>query len=358
MPRMGAERRPTPGDKQPPRPHPTRLRAILDGFAGRRAIVLGDMVADEYIVGRPVRLSREAPIPVLEWLDRYIVPGGATNLARNLRALGAEVAVAGVIGRDEPGQTLRRQLLEEGIGVEALVEEEGRPTSTLTRVIGGSAQVVSQQIARIDRKVRTEIGPAAKEQIATFLRQALPHANALLVSDYENGVINSELIATALPLAADCGLVTTVDAHGELWRFKGITIATPNQDEASNELGRRLRDGDDICRGCHELLDRMDARNVLITRGSEGMTLAERDGGCHHLPVSQLSEVRDATGAGDTVAATVTLALVAEATPLEAAHLGNIAAGIVVRRLGAATTDRAELAAEIETAWRVEHKDS
>lgn len=334
------------------RPGAGRLRALLDGFAGRRVVVLGDMVADEYIIGRPTRLSREAPIPVLEWVDRYIVPGGATNPARNLRALGAEVAVAGVIGRDEPGRALRRQLLAEGIGVEALVEEEGRPTSTNTRVIGGSAQVVSQQIARIDRKVRTPLGADAQGRIAAFLRREIPQAAALLLSDYENGVIGPELIALALPLAAAHGLVTTVDAHGDLRRFRGVTIATPNQDEAAAELGRSLHGDDDICRAGRELLDRMDARNVLITRGSEGMTLAGRDGGCHHLPVSNLSEVRDATGAGDTVAATVTLALVAGAAPLEAAHLGNLAAGIVVRRLGAATTDREELTAEIDAARR------
>lgn len=340
------------GADEQPIPTAARLRGILDGFAGRRVVVLGDMVADEYIIGRPVRLSREAPLPVLEWVDRYIVPGGATNLARNLRALGAEVAVAGVIGRDEPGATLRRQLLDEGIGVEALVEEAGRPTSTITRVIGGGPQIVSQQLARIDRKVRDEIGAEARSRIGAFLRREIPRAGALLLSDYENGVIGPDLIAAALPLATEHGLITTVDAHGDLGRFRGVTIATPNQDEAAAELGRALRDDADVCRGGRELLDRMDARNVLITRGSEGMTLAERDGGCHHLPVSQLSEVRDATGAGDTVAAVVTLALVAGAAPLDAARLGNIAAGIVVRRLGAATTDRDELAAAIDRILR------
>lgn len=329
------------------RPAPRRLHELLKGFSSRRVLVLGDMVADEYIVGRPVRLSREAPLPVLEWVDRYIVPGGATNLARNVRSLGGDVAVAGVIGRDEPGQSLRQRLRDEGIGVEGLVDEEGRPTSTKTRVIGGSPQVVSQQIARIDRVVQTEIGDAAKAHIIAYLRRELPRVDALIVSDYENGVINADIIAAALPLAVEHNRVITVDAHGDLLRFKGITIATPNQDEAATTLHTSLLRDDDVCRAGHELALGMQAQGVLITRGSEGMTLVDAAGACHHLPAASLREVRDATGAGDTVSAAVTLALAAGASLIEAAHLGNLAAGIVVRSLGAATATPAQLAAEI-----------
>ena len=333
-----------------------RLQELLGSFAGRRIVVVGDMVADEYIVGRPVRLSREAPLPVLEWTDRYIVPGGATNLARNVRALGGEVAVAGVIGVDEAGQTLRGRLTDEGIGVEGLAEEEGRRTATATRVISGSAQVVSQQIARIDRVVRSEIGEGAKARIIAYLHRALPEADALIVSDYEHGVIGPEIIAAALPLARVHGLVTTVDAHGDLWRFGGVTVATPNQDEAAATLGRALLDDADVCRGGHELVRGMEAQGVLITRGGEGMTLVERGGVCRHLPAASPREVRDATGAGDTVAAAVTLALTAGASLLEAAHLGNLAAGVVVQRLGAATVAAAQLRAEIEGSGRDERR--
>src|SRR3954452_22502056 len=147
------------------RPTADHLSTILHGCAGKRVLVLGDMLVDEYIIGRPTRLSREAPIPVLEWTDRYFVPGGATNLARNCRALGAEVAVCGVIGDDEPARALAARLVAEGIVVEGLTIEEGRPTATATRVIGGGPQIVSQQIARIDRVVRAEIGAAARERI-------------------------------------------------------------------------------------------------------------------------------------------------------------------------------------------------
>jgi rfaE bifunctional protein kinase chain/domain len=284
---------------------------------------------------------------VLELTDRYVVPGGATNLARNCRALGAEVAVCGVIGDDEPGRALAARLVEERIAVEGLTLEEGRPTATLTRVIGGGPQIVSQQIARIDRVVRAEIGAAARERIVAYLERAIPGCDALVVSDYEHGVIGRAIIAAALPLARAHGLVITVDAHGDLDRFVGITIATPNQDEAAASLGRRLSTDDEVCRAGQDLARRMDAHGALITRGSEGMTLAERDGPCHRLPAASLSEVRDTAGAGDTVSAVVTLALSAGSSLLEAAWLANLAAGIVVRRLGAATVTPAELAEAI-----------
>ncbi len=324
-----------------------RIETLLGGCAGKRVLVLGDMVADEYIIGRPSRLSREAPIPVLEWVDRYIVPGGATNLARNCRALGAAVAVCGVIGADEPGRALAACLIKEGIATGGLTVEEGRPTATATRVIGGGSQIVSQQIARIDRVVRAAIGAAARARIVAYLERAIPLHDALVVSDYEHGVIGQAIIAAALPLARAHGLIITVDAHGDLGRFVGITIATPNQDEAAASLGRVLTTDEEVRHAGHDLASQMAARAVLITRGSEGMTLVEGAGPWLHLPTAAPTEVRDATGAGDTVSAVVTLALCAGATLSEAAQLANLAAGIVVRRLGAATVTLEALLAAV-----------
>lgn len=338
--------------RQRAQPSPGRLRGLLAGLAGRRVLVLGDLVADEYIVGRPTRLSREAPIPVLEYVDRYIVPGGATNVARNARALGGTVAVAGVIGRDAAGTALCARLTADGIAVDGVVEDAERPTSTKTRVIGGSPQVVSQQIARIDRVVHTLISAADTARIVAYLQRAIPQVDALLISDYEHGVITPAIIDAALPLAAQQSLIVTVDAHGGLFRFKGITVATPNQDEVAAALGTPLQTDEEVYRGGQALVRGMAARGAIITRGSEGMTVVEADGAWHHLAASTLHEVRDATGAGDTVSATVTLALAAGATLLEAAYLGNLAAGLVVQRLGAATTSVTELEAEVEAAVR------
>jgi len=334
------------------RPSHACLQAVLAHLGGRRVLVLGDMVADEYIIGRPTRLSREAPIPVLEYVDRYIVPGGATNLARNVRALGGVVAVAGVIGHDAAGAALRARLMAEGIAVDGLAEDAERPTSTKTRVIGGSSQVVSQQIVRIDRVVHTTINATDTAHIIAYLRQEIPRVDALVISDYENGVITPAIIDVAVPLAVQHGIIITVDAHGGLFRFKGVTVATPNQDEVAGMLGILLQSEEDVCRGGQDLVRGMQARGAIITRGSEGMTVVEADGACHHLAASTLHEVRDATGAGDTVSATVTLALAAGASLLEAAHLGNLAASLVVQRLGAATTSVEELGAEIAAAPR------
>jgi D-glycero-beta-D-manno-heptose-7-phosphate kinase len=310
-------------------------------------LALGDVVADEYILGRPVRLSREAPLPVLEWVDRYVVPGGVANVARNSRALGGTVAVAGVIGTDEPGAALRERLVAEGIEIEGLIEEAGRPTSTKTRVIGGGPQVVSQQLARIDRVDRSELAGPARARLIDYLDAVMPRFDALILSDYENGVMGEDVVAAALPLAREHGLVVVVDAHGALGRFRGVTVATPNQDEAGATLGRELRTDEDVARAGRDLVQLMESRGVVITRGSEGMSVIEADGTCHHLPVAAPTEVRDVTGAGDTVAATVTLALAAGATLLEAAHLANLAASRAVRRLGAATVALAELDEEL-----------
>jgi rfaE bifunctional protein kinase chain/domain len=328
------------------------LVPLVGRMAGRRVLVLGDMVADEYILGRPTRLSREAPIPILEMTDRYIVPGGGANLAANLRALGAEVTVAGVVGDDPAGTTLRRRLEESGIHAEGLVVHQSRPTSTKTRIVGGSPQQVYQQVARIDHVDRSPIAEPARRALMDVLAAHLPGSAALIISDYENGVINQDVIETALPLAQRQGIIITVDSHADLFRFKDITVATPNEPEAEASTGQTVRSDDDLRAVGQALLAGMHAKGILITRGSQGMALFERDRPMHLLPVpaANLSEVRDATGAGDTVAAAFTLALVAGATMLQAAYLGNIAAGLVVRKFGVATASAAELIAALAPA--------
>lgn len=328
---------------------PGALVQLVARMAGRRVVVLGDMVADEYIIGSPTRLSREAPIPILEVSDRYIVPGGGANLAANLRSLGAQVAVAGVIGDDPAGATLARRLADAGINTEGLFVQQGRPTSTKTRLIGGSAQQAPQQVARFDHVDRSEISAPAKEALVRFLAAQLPHADALLISDYDNGVINQQVIETALPLAQAQGIIITVDSHGHLFRFQNITVATPNEPEAVATVGREVRSLDDLYAVGARLLEGMRARGILITRGSQGMALFERDHPVQLLPIPEgaFSEVRDPTGAGDTVAAVFTLALVAQATMPQAAYLSNVAAGLVVRRFGVVTVAPQELVAAL-----------
>lgn len=325
------------------------LASLIPTFSARRVLVLGDMVADEYVLGRPARISREAPVLILHHAGSFVRPGGATNTAYNLARLGARACVVGVVGDDEMGERLRRVLDEHGIDTAGLLVDTGRPTSTKTRVVAKGTQEVQQQIVRIDLvDDHTVDGPLRTRMIDAACR-ALRDVDALLISDYENGVISPEVIDHCLPVARESGRTVTVDSHADLFRFQGVTAATPNQPEAAATLGREIGSEDDLDAAGRELVDGMDARGVLITRGSEGLALYERDRPPYKLPIAiaSESEVVDPTGAGDTVAAAFTLALVSGATMRQAAFLGNLAGGEVVRKLGAATLLPDELQAAL-----------
>lgn len=326
-----------------------RLLGLLDNFSGKKLLVLGDMVADEYWFGEPTgRISREAPIPILRERERQTKPGGATNPGYNARTLDAHVFLAGVIGDDASGQALSAMLSAAGVDIGGLVVDPKRPTYTKIRVVAGSTQEMPQQVARIDRFEDGELDLTVTRRVIEHACKLIPDIDALLISDYENGVISQQIVDACLPAAIAAGKLVCVDSHGDLFRFKGATVATPNQPEAEATLHRSFRTLRDLEQGGIDLVRGMGAKGVLVTRGSEGMSVFEAGGAIHHLPVSNMFEVRDVTGAGDTVAATFTLALLAGASMVEAAHLGNVAAGLVVRKVGAATTTRAELARAID----------
>ncbi len=325
-----------------------RLKSLVEGFSHKKLLVLGDMVADEYWFGEPTgRISREAPIPILRERAHETKPGGATNPGYNASALGAEVHLAGVIGDDVSGRALSAMLQGVGIDVSGLVVDRARPTYTKIRVVAGSTQEMPQQVARIDRFEDGQLDPTIRREVVDHACRLIPEVDALLISDYENGVISQEIVEACLPAALSQGKLVCVDSHGDLFRFKGATVATPNQPEAEATLHRQFKDLADLEEGGRELVQGMQAKAVLITRGSEGMSAFEAGGAIHHL-AANLTEVRDVTGAGDTVAATFTLALLADASALEAAYLGNLAAGLVVRKVGAATTTPSELVRAID----------
>lgn len=319
----------------------TDLRSLIHNFARQRVLVLGDMVADQYIIGKPSRISREAPVLVLEETESVVRPGGATNTAANLRSLGGSTAVAGVIGDDEMGRTLVRTLQHAGIDTEGLIVDGSRPTSTKTRIVGKGVQEIQQQIVRIDRVDHNILRPADRDRLIRFVCDTLDRIDALIISDYENGVISPEVVKACLPETRRRGLVTIVDSHGDLFRFAGVTAATPNQPEAEETLGRPIRTTQDLEQAGEEIRRRMDARGVLITRGSEGMALFEEGRPMLSLPIALAHELdaRDPTGAGDTVSAVFTLALTSSATMREAAFLANLAGGEVVKKMGTATVD-------------------
>ncbi len=309
---------------------------LLNDFGRRRVLVLGDMVVDEYIVGRPARISREAPVLILHHSDTFIRPGGATNAAHNFNALGAQTTVIGVIGDDETGARLRTLLEETGIDVSGLVVDSSRPTSTKTRVLAKGTQEVQQQIVRIDRVDTSSVDGSLRDRMIDIFCRLVSEADAVLISDYDNGVISPEILDACLPSAASSGKIVTVDSHGDLFRFHGVTAATPNQPEAEASVGFSIRTEDDLCRAGERLVEGMDAEGVLITRGSEGIALFERRREPYLLPVSTTRpiDVVDPNGAGDTVSAVFTLALAGGADMRLATYISNVAGGEVVRYAG------------------------
>jgi rfaE bifunctional protein kinase chain/domain len=330
---------------------PARLRSLIDAFAGKRVLVIGDMVADEYLLGRPTRIARNAPILILELDEERTIPGGATNVAVNACTLGADVFLAGVVGDDLPGQKLRRAISDLGMHQDGLITDPQRPTSTKTRILAGSPQLVQQHVVRIDRVDTSEVREPYKGQIIDYIRQALPEMDAVVLSDYENGVISPDIIDACIPLARQLNKIIVVDSHASLFRFQGVTALTPNQPEAELTLNMTITTREQLDEAGQRLLDGSAARGVLITRGSEGMSLFEAGEAPLHLPIHRLnhtSEIVDTNGAGDTVAATFTLALTAGASMAEAAYLSNAAAALVVRRLGAASNTPAELMGAIQ----------
>ena len=325
---------------------PARLRAFIPQFRGKRILVIGDMVSDQYIIGRPTRISREAPVLILELDEERTVPGGAINVAVNANSLGAEVFLAGVIGDDIPGRQLRQAIDELGMHHEGLLIDQLRPTSTKTRIMAGSPQIVQQHIVRIDRIDASDVREPCKSKLLDYIKQMLPSIDAVVMSDYANGVISPDIIGTAIPKARELNKTIVVDSHGSLFRFQGVTALTPNQPEAESTLGVTIKTEAELDRAGQRLLEGSHAQGVLVTRGSEGMSLFEKDGQVIHLPIYTLpnaSEIVDTNGAGDTVAATFTLALTAGATMSEAAYIANAAAALVVRRLGCASNTPAEL---------------
>lgn len=326
-----------------------RAAQILQRAAGKRAIVLGDMVVDEHIIGVARRLSREAPLPVIEQQQRFLVPGGGANVATNLRGLGCEVAVAGVVGADAMADRLAEQLAQRGIDTHGLLRDPDRITAVKLRVwAGGDRQRPQSMIARVDTLHRSPVAAETAGRMASYLHRATPNAHALVISDYEAGVVSASVLDAALPAARAAGLVVTADAHGDLARFRQATLLTPNQPEAEAELGREITSTADALAAAGELRHAIGVETVLVTLGAAGMALAAGDRGQAFIPAAIAGQVADPTGAGDTVAATMTAALLGGATPREAAVLASLAARIVVRQLGVAVVSAEEIVREAD----------
>lgn len=321
----------------------TALRTFVPRLAGRRVLVVGDVSLDEYLFGRPTRLSREAPVPVLEFLRREIILGGAANPARNIVALGSSATQVGVVGADAAGDQLRAAMLAEQIDPAGLITVAGRPTTLKTRVLAHETPRLPQQLARLDRLDRRPLDPGAEAQILTALAIHIPRVDAVLCSDYQLGLLSPAVVAAARSLCREHGVLLTVDAQGNSDYYTGVDLFRCNDVEAAAALGRPLQDEADFQAGVAELQARLQARLVVVTRGPDGVVLGGAGIAYTRLPAVNVSEVYDTTGAGDTFIAVVTLALAAGLTPLVAAQLANTAAGMVVRKLGNAVVTQEEL---------------
>jgi D-glycero-beta-D-manno-heptose-7-phosphate kinase len=324
----------------------SRLHSLISGFSGKRILVIGDIVIDEYLIGQPTRIAREAPVLILELREEWIIPGGATNVAVNASTLEAEVFLAGIIGDDLPSRKLRQIIGNRHMHLEGLVIDPQYTTPTKTRIMAGSPQIVQQHIVRIDRVNTSGICEQSKRSMMNYIEQALPTVDAVILSDYENGFISPQTIETCVSAVQHLNKVVVVDSHGSFFRFQGVTALTPNQPEAELTLGMTITCQADLEEAGQQLLERSHVKGVLITRGSEGMSLFETGRPPMHLPIHHLhnaSEMVDTNGAGDTVAATFTLALAAGASMSEAAYIANAAAALVVQRLGCASNSLEDL---------------
>lgn len=319
----------------------------LSGMQGRSILVIGDMVADIYLDGRISRISREAPVLVLEQAGEKVVAGGASNVVNNIATLGGKVHAVGLVGRDKSADGLRAILAKNGADVRGLIADDSRPTISKTRIIAGGRATVSQQIVRIDRESKAPMSPAVEAELRAYIKSILPTVEGVVISDYGSGTVTEGLQALLIDYCRAHDIPSIVDSRYAVRRFHGIGYVKQNDAEIAAAMGRNLDTTEDIVAAAEELRQELAAKGVLVTRGELGMVLIEH-GAVHEIPVSDKSEVFDVSGAGDTCVAAVILALAAGVAPSTAARLSNIASGIAVRKLGTSTVSVRELAEAIE----------
>lgn len=323
---------------------PGRLLQLIDDLAGRRVAIVGDLIADEFIYGEIARVSREAPVLILNYDSTEVVPGGAGNAANNVATLGGAARIAGLVGRDEAGRRLLDTLKRRRVDGRHVFRPAGYVTPRKTRILAGGVHSAKQQVVRIDSGANATVDDQIRRAFHAHVLRALRGADALLLSDYGCGLVTPSLIADAKRVLKESGGPIVVDSRYNLLGFHGITACTPNESEVEHALGIRIGDNPRALeRAGRTVLRRTRASAVLITRGSRGMALFQPDRPTQHIPIVGSDQIADVTGAGDTVIATLTLALSAGATFAEAAHLANYAGGLVVMKRGTATVSASEL---------------
>lgn len=312
------------------------LRPLLERFKSLRILVLGDFMLDQFLWGRVDRISPEAPVPVVDVDRESFALGGAGNVVMNINAMGAQAMPLGFTGVDNAGDRIRQLLQQAGIQPENMIRSS-RPTTVKTRIIAHQ-----QQVVRVDREDRTFIDHEMQQQLIQGFNQLLAEADAVLISDYSKGTITPDLLKTILPAARNAGKAVCLDPKiRHFSSYTPVTVITPNQAEASSLLGYPIVTQQDLEEAGRRILKLIDCKALLITRGERGMALFSNE--TLTLVPTQAREVYDVTGAGDTVISSLCLALAAGAEMLAAVQLANIAAGIVVGKIGTATVSPQEL---------------
>lgn len=316
---------------------------------GKLVVVYGDIVADRFIYGTPKRISREAPVLILRQYRDDVLLGGAGNAINNIAALGGLPVPVSVLGGDAASDTLIKHLTDQGIDSSGILRTDRYKTPMKTRILGGMPHASRQQIVRFDVEDKFEMRESEAEQFEHMLREQMTLCHAAIISDYGYGVVTNSLAGTLTQFAH--GKPVTLDSRYNLLSYPGVTAATPNEEEAAAAAGTSLFDGegeDKLYDVAETLQESLDCEAILITRGSRGMALFEREGAPMFIPVWGTDQVADVTGAGDTVIATFTLALAAGGSYAEAAKLANYAGGVVVMKMGTATVSSDELRHAIE----------
>ena len=321
----------------------SRMESITAHLGKSRVIVLGDVMLDEYLFGAVERISPEAPVPVVEIQSDKLLLGGAANVTANFRALDNEPILIGVVGADDASERVRRLLSSHRINPDHLVTDSSRQTTIKTRIIAHN-----QQIVRADREDRTDLSAEIEEQVYQKVLANIDTAGALVISDYGKGVVTLPLLERVIALCLLKNVFIAVDPkETRFLHYKKVSVITPNHHEAGFAAGRRIRTEEDLLAVGNDLLDKLGARSILITRGPQGMSLFQRGAGPTHIPTFA-REVYDVTGAGDTVIAAFVSAICAGADLVEAAIVSNAAAGYTVGQIGTATISRAQVREELE----------
>lgn len=328
-------------------PQQERLTAIVRRFPQSKVVVVGDLVADQFLYGEISRVSREAPVLILRYERTETTPGGAANCACNLSALDSNAVIIGVTGEDEPGRELIEKLRGANVDRRGILSSPMLRTTTKVRVLAGQVHSTRQQVIRIDYEGKPLTDDGLRENLRSRMREEVGTADAVIISDYNYGLADAEMVDAIRDATRERGIPVLVDSRFGLARFTGFTSATPNEDEVEQLLGRHFADVAELEDAASLMREQLGYRALLITRGSQGMMLLDEGAEPLHIETVGAREAVDVTGAGDTVIATYALALAAGATFAEAAHLANHAGGLVVMKRGTATINRQELLSSV-----------